>query len=489
MKLHMFLKISFGFAWCAGMLLSCNGHMNMDMGSTVHARNVTEQTFSNPLAIPALLDGTNATLAAKSGTAILGSGIRVNALGYGGAAILGPTIRLQQGAQFNLTFSNNLSEATNIHWHGLEVPAKQDGYPSDLTQPGGKFAYQFTIKNRPGTYWYHPHPDMATASQAYRGLAGFFLVSSPEEEALGLPSGAFDVPLVVQDKRLDGGLVYEPNTNDRSIGMFGETVLVNGTAGAMLEVATRTYRFRLLNGSNARIYNFALSTGAKFQLIGTDGGLLDATQEISTVLLSPGERADVLVNFGSLAVGTELYLQSNAFGGTASQGTKSFKILKFKVTRQETDKFTRPGTLMSLGKIPESQSVATRKFDIGHMMQHGNDMGNMTMHTINGKTFDATRRDEVVRAGTVEIWEFDNTNGTETHPMHLHAGSFQVLSRKGGRGVIEPWEKGWKDTVLAFPGEKVRIIVRFPDLKGKFVFHCHNLEHEDGGMMLNYEIQ
>ncbi|MBK9488841.1 MAG: multicopper oxidase family protein [Haliscomenobacter sp.] len=489
MKLLTFIKISFGFAWCLVMLFSCNGHMNMDMGGTVSARNVTEQTFSNPLAVPAVLDGTNATLAAKSGTAILGSRITVNALGYGGAAILGPTIRLQQGAQFNLTFSNNLSEATNLHWHGLEVPAKQDGYPSDLTQPGGTFVYQFTIKNRPGTYWYHPHPDMATARQAYRGLAGFFLVSSPEEEALGLPSGAFDVPLVVQDKRLDGGLVYDPNTNDRSIGMFGETVLVNGTAGAMLEVATRTYRLRLLNGSNARIYNFALSTGAKFQLIGTDGGLIGAAKEISTVLLAPAERADVLVNFGNLTVGTELYLQSNAFDGTESQGKQFFKILKFKVVHQVTDDSNMPTALMPVEKIPESQSVTTRSFDIGHMMQHGNGMNNMIMHTINGKTFDANRRDELVKAGTVEIWEFDNTKGTETHPMHLHAGSFQVLSRTGGRGLIEPWEYGWKDTVLAFPGEKVRIIVRFPDLKGKFVFHCHNLEHEDGGMMLNYEIQ
>ena len=466
------------------LLLSCNGHMNMD--STTSARDIAKKTFSNPLAVPATLDGTNATLAAKSGTAALGSGITVNALGYGGAAILGPTIRLQQGAQFNLAFKNDLAEPTNLHWHGLEAPAAQDGYPTALTQPGGAFSYQFAVKNRPGTYWYHPHPDMATASQAYRGLAGFFLVSSPEEEALGLPSGALDVPLVVQDKRLDGGLTYNPNADDRSIGMFGESVLVNGTAGAVLEVATRTYRFRLLNGSNARIYNFALSSGAKFQLIGTDGGLLDAPQEISTVLLSPGERAEVLVNFGDLAVGSELYLQSNAFGGTESQGEQSFKILKIKVAQQETDGFTRPATLMPVEKIPESQSVATRTFDIGHMMQHG---GSMVMHTINGKTFDANRRDEVVKAGTVEIWEFDNTNGMETHPMHLHAGSFQVLSRTGGRGAVQPWEKGWKDTVLAFPGEKVRIIVRFPELKGKFVFHCHNLEHEDGGMMLNYEIE
>ena len=482
-----FRKILPGFALFAMLLLSCKGHMNMH--SATSAREVTEKTFSNPLAVPATLDGTNATFAAAAGQATLGSGITVNALGYGGAAILGPTIRVEQGAQFRLAFTNNLSEATNIHWHGLEVPAAQDGYPTTLTQPGGAFSYQFVLKNRPGTYWYHPHPDMATASQAYRGLAGFFLVSSPEEEALGLPTGALDVPLVVQDKRLDGGLGYNPDNDDRATGMFGESVLVNGTVGATLEVATRTYRFRLLNGSNARIYHFALSTGAKFQLIGTDGGLLDAPQEISTVLLAPGERADVLVNFGGLAVGAELYLQSNAFDGTESQGNQSFKILKFKVARQETDDFKLPAKLMPLEKIPESQSVATRKFDIGHMMQHGGGMGGMVRHTINGKTFDANRRDEVVQAGTVEIWEFDNTNGMETHPMHLHAGSFQVLSRTGGRGVVQPWEKGWKDTVLAFPGEKVRIIVRFPDLQGKFVFHCHNLEHEDAGMMLNYEIE
>jgi blue copper oxidase len=181
-------------------------------------------------------------------------------------------------------------------------------------------------------------------------------------------------------------------------------------------------------------------------------------------------------------------LQSNAFAGTETQGQQAFYLLKFKVTRQESDNTSLPGTLMPVEKIPESQAVATRSFNIGHMMQHGG-MNGMVMHPIDGKTFDADRRDEVVNAGTVEIWEFDNSAGTETHPMHLHAGQFQVLSRTGGRGGVEPWERGWKDTVLAFPGEKVRIIVRFPDLKGKFVFHCHNLEHEDGGMMLNYEIQ
>ena len=467
-----------------------SAHCKKMHGSTdAVAQDVAEQNFSAPLAVPPVLNGTNATLTAQSGMASLGNNFTVSALGYGEAAILGPTIKIKQGQEFNLSFTNNLSEATNIHWHGLEVPAAQDGYPTDLTQPGGVFSYQFTVKNRPGTYWYHPHPDMATASQVYRGLAGFFLVSSPEEDALHLPSGEFDVPLVVQDKRLDGGLSYDPDTDDLNIGTFGESVLVNGTAGAMLEVATRTYRFRLLNGSNARIYNFALSNQAEFRLIGTDGGLLSTSEAVNAILLAPGERADVLVNFGTSSVGEEIFLQSNSFEGTDAQGKQTFKILKFKVTRQETESFVLPESLMPVEIIPATAATATRTFNIGHMMSHGGGMGDMVMHPLDGKTFDANRRDEVVNAGSTEIWVFDNSAGTETHPMHLHAGQFQVLDRSGGRDKVQPWEKGWKDTVLAFPGEKVRIIIKFPENKGKFVFHCHNLEHEDGGMMLNYEIQ
>lgn len=485
-------KRNFQFAVLAIVATAFWGHacMKMDM-TTASAVAVSEKTFTNPLAVPPIIDGQSASFEAKSGMATLGTGISVSAFGYGGAPILGPTVRINQGENLKLDFSNDLSEATNIHWHGLEVPAAQDGYPTDVIAPGGLFSYNFEVKNRPGTYWYHPHPDMATASQAYQGLAGFFIVNSPEEAALGLPIGEFDVPLVVQDKRLGGNaLAYAPSDDDRSIGLFGESVLVNGTAGAMLEVATCTYRFRLLNGSNARIYNFTLSSGAGFQLIGTDGGLLDAPASVKSVLLAPGERADVLVNFSSNGVGDELFLQSNAFAGTETQGKQAFKILKFKVAKQEGDPFVLPAALMPVVKIAESESAATRTFNIGHMAAaHSGTMITGMMHPLDGRFFDPNRRDEVVKANSVEIWEFDNTTGTETHPMHLHAGQFQVLSRTGGRGKIEPWEKGWKDTVLAFPGEKVRIIVRFPGNLGKYVFHCHNLEHEDGGMMLNYEIK
>jgi len=475
------------------ILSKCN-HSDELSGSL--AKKVIEQAFNNLLAIPSIMDSTQTLIKAKS-SSITVNGSKISTLGYGGASILGPTLRIQQGATLNVIFSNQLIEGTNIHWHGLVAPALQDGYPTDVTKPGGTFNYKFSITNRPGTYWYHPHPDMATASQAYRGLAGFFLISSPEEKALNLPDGQYDVPLVVQDKRLSNGLIYNPNNNDRTIGLFGESILVNGTLGAILEVTSRTYRLRLLNGSNARIYNFSLSNGAKFNLIGTDGGLIDSPKEMSSVLLSPGERADILVNFGSMAMDSSVFLVSNTFSGAYAQGYQMFKLMKFTVKKVEMDPFTMPSILMPVEKLAQSESIATRKFIIGHDgmgsmghdgMSHGGTAG-VVMHPLDGKFFDPNRKDEVVKAGTVEIWEFDNSIGTETHPMHLHGLQFQVLNRTGGRGKLEPWELGWKDTVLAFPGEKVSIIIRFPDNKGKFVFHCHNLEHEDAGMMLNFEIQ
>lgn len=475
------------------ILSKCN-HSDELSGSL--AKKVIEQTFNIPLAIPSMMDATQASIEAKSSSIIV-NGSNISTLGYGGASILGPTLRIQQGATLNLLFSNQLNEATNIHWHGLVAPPLQDGYPTDVTKPGGTFNYKFKVNDRPGTYWYHPHPDMSTASQAYRGLAGFFLITSPEERALNLPEGQYDIPLVVQDKRLTNGLIYNPNNDDRTIGLFGESILVNGTMGPFLDVATRTYRLRLLNGSNARIYNFSLSSGAKFNLIGTDGGLIDSPKEMSSVLLSPGERADILVDFGSIAMDSSVFLVSNTFSGAYAQGYQMFKLMKFTVKKVETDPFTMPSMLMPVEKLTQSESIATRKFSIGHDgmggmghngMSHGGTAG-VVMHPLDGKFFDPNRKDEVVKAGTVEIWEFDNSIGTETHPMHLHGLQFQVLKRTGGRGKLEPWELGWKDTVLAFPGEKVSIIIRFPDNRGKFVFHCHNLEHEDAGMMLNFEIQ
>ena len=249
----------------------------------------------------------------------------------------------------------------------------------------------------------------------------------------------------------------------------------------------------MLNGSNARIYNLALSSGDPFTVIGSDGGLLSSPETVSNLLLAPGERADLLLDFGKMNQNGEVFLQSNPFSGADSQGSQGFKIMRFVVDKAESDSFVLPAALNNIPALPAASAAKTRTFDIGISMEGSGKhkmgkMKNMTgMHTINGKTFSMDRIDESVPLNNVEIWEFNNTKGDEPHPMHMHGTFFQVLSRAGGRSKIQPHERGWKDTVLVMPGENVRVITKF-ERAGKFVFHCHNLEHEDDGMMLNFQV-
>lgn len=408
--------------------------------------------------------------------------------------LLAPIIRVNRGQTVTINFRNQLEEETNIHWHGLIIPETMDGHPRHVIQPGQAFSYRFTIDQRAGTNWFHPHPHLKTGRQVHKGLAGLFIVNDAEEAALNLPSGDLEIPLIIQDKRIytDGSLNYSPDAEDVMNGYFGQYICVNGCWSPFVAVQTRMYRLRLLNGSNARAYQFSLSNGDDFHLIGSDGGLLSHPYRIRQLLLSPGERADVLVDFGTVAAGQEIYLQSDAFDGAGSQGKQSFRILKFVVADQVTDPFTLPTVLGNVAPLLESQAVKTRSFDItnAHTAGHGGmDMGNSaSIHKIGGKSFEMERVDETVEGGAVEIWEFDNSQGADLHPMHLHGVHFQVLSRTGGRNTVQPHETGWKDTVLCMPGERVKIIMKFPRNPGVFAFHCHNLEHEDSGMMLNYKI-
>jgi blue copper oxidase len=205
-------------------------------------------------------------------------------------------------------------------------------------------------------------------------------------------------------------------------------------------------------------------------------------------MLGPGERLDILVDFSGLSVGNEIYLVSTKFSEFNVQGRQSFNLMKFTVERTSSSNFTLPSSLSTINSLSPAQSVKTRTLDIAQMIGGEGGHGGMGRHSINGKIFEMDRVDETVSAGTTEIWEFDNSAGDEIHPMHIHGVQFQVLERIGGRNKIIASEKGWKDTILLMPGEKVRIIMTFPDYTGIFVFHCHNLEHEDDGMMLNYQI-
>ena len=408
-----------------------------------------------------------------------------------GGSYPGPTLRAQSGERFVVRVVNRLAEPTNVHWHGLVAPAQMDGHPADVLSPGAVRDYAFPIAQRAGTYWYHPHADGTTGRQVYSGMAGFFLVADAEEGRLSLPAGDREIPLLLQDRRSyrDRSFTYVPSPMDVLSGYLGDAALVNGVPGASLSVAASLYRFRILNGSNARIFRLALSDGRALHVIGTDGGLLERPIAAASVDLGPGERLDVLVDLSDVVPGRSVSLRSLGFvgggmgmgmGGSAAQGAP-MDLLRLDVERLGPLTPPLPDRLVSLERLDPSRAVSTRRF-----------VFEMTMPPfaggarINGRSFSQSRIDERVRLGDLEVWEFLNASN-EPHPVHVHAASFQVVSRS--RGTLGPQDLGWKDTVLTWPGETVRVAIRFSHYPGLYVLHCHNLEHEDAGMMLNVEVE
>ena len=427
-----------------------------------------------------------------------------DALATDGASFLGPTLRLKRGQKVRIRFMNLLPEDSIIHWHGLHVPDVMDGHPHHAVGTGQSYTYEFEVLNRPGTYWYHPHPDRRTGYQVYGGLAGLFIVSDDDETSLGLPDGDRDIPLVIQDRVFDRNnqLVYLPGgMMDRMTGMLGDTILVNGKIGTALEVETRAYRLRILNGSNARIYRLAWEDGTPLTVIGTDGGLLERPVAKREVLLGPSERIEMWADFGGYPTGADIRLISlpvifNSAGmGMMMRGGRGitdtpYTVQRFSVTRRSVEVDTLSPTLVPLDGYALSQArnaSGPRRFTLSMNHMQG---------VINGRVFamNDVAPDEKVRLNDLEVWEFDNRfqgmgmmNMPLAHPMHIHAGQFQVVGRSGAdtRGYVD---EGWKDTVLVQPGEQVRVMMRFGPYKGRYLYHCHNLEHEDGGMMRNFEI-
>ncbi len=415
----------------------------------------------NPLYVPPVFSPTGLELTEAPGTVDLGGGRTSLAWVYNGL-LPGPTIRASRGETASIRLLNGLSKETITHWHGLIVDDRNDGHPRFAIPPRGTYDYGFTINQRAAMYWYHPHPHMLTGEQVALGLAGGFLVTDAEEGALGLPSGAYEVPLVIRDASFDsrGTLQYKP----RSGGFLGNTPLVNGTLNPMLGVDTARYRFRVLGGANARIFGLVLSSGAPFTLIGNDGGLLETAVSLSRVDLAPGERLDLIVDFRGLQVGDRVMLRDARSG---------WDLLEFVVVRAVSDTGATPSTLSTIA--PLSNPVRTRDFKFEGMSK------------INGLEYEIDRIDFQVPLGDTELWRF-STKGNAPHPVHVHGASFQVQSRTGGRGQLFPWERGWKDTVLLEDGETVEVLIRFEAFRGIYVLHCHKLEHEDMGMMSNFEV-
>ncbi|WP_394992896.1 multicopper oxidase family protein [Emticicia sp.] len=443
--------------------------------------SMASDNFSNLLGFPKVIQNPqDYVMTAKSTLAKVNNNGMTEMLSYMENMSTGPLFKMQKGHDFSLLFKNNLDEHTNIHWHGLLIPAKMDGHPNDVVHANESFNYRFTVNQRAGAYWYHPHPHEATARQTYMGLAGMIIVNDAEEAALKLPSGELELPLIISDKRLtNNALLYNPTTNEVMSGYMGETITVNGIAFPFTEITNTTYRLRILNASNARIYNLAFSNNLPFTVIGSDGGLLENSVKVTSLLLCPAERIDILVDFGKLSLGDVAFLKSNTFpNGSKAQGQEEFSLMKFIVKKTVSENYTIPARLSTIERLAISSK--TRNFKLQMKM------GLRMTHRINNKLYESNRIDETVKAGDTETWIFNNSSD-EPHPMHIHGVQFQISERSGNRGIL-PHEKGWKDVVLLLPNEIVKVTMKFPDNKGKYMVHCHNLEHEDDGMMLQFEI-
>ncbi|MER7505028.1 multicopper oxidase domain-containing protein [Nonomuraea pusilla] len=403
-------------------------------------------------------------------------GLRTRIWGYDGS-FPGPTIRARSGRPVVVKLVNRLPEPTVLHLHGGHTPAQSDGYPTDLVAAGAAREYAFPMRQRASTLWYHDHRMDYTGPQVWRGLAGMFLVGDAEEEALRLPSGDRDVPLLICDRSFaaDGTLLYpglegKPGVREAYMGgVLGDVILVNGAPWPELRVARARYRLRLCNGSNARAYE--LATGRPLVRIGTDGGLLAAPRTVDQIRLAPGERADVVVDFSAYKLGERVELRNLAAEG--AQG----KVMRFLVDRDEPDESAVPSRLSSVERLDPARAAVTRDFEFTSGSLHGG-----RGWLINGRPFDPARMEARPRLGDVEVWRLTSD---VAHPVHLHLSPFQVLSVNGER-VEGPPE--WKDTVELREAQTVEIVTRFTDYRGRYVLHCHNLEHEDMAMMAGFEV-
>lgn len=461
--------------------------------------------------IPPLLDARehrqSLSLNAQQGAKEFFPGKRSSTLGYNGS-YLGPTLRVHRGDDVQVAITNALGEPTTVHWHGLLIPGDRDGGPHQSIAPGATWRTTLPVRQPGATLFYHSHVHGRTAEQVYAGLAGVLLVHDPREDHLGLPAqyGVDDLPLVIQDRQFnDGRLVMPGGMMTLMHGRMGDTLLVNGTANAEVRVPARTVRLRLVNGSNARIYEVSFDDRRPFQWIASEGGLLAAPVALRSLTLAPGERAEILVDFSdgrpvSLLPGMVnngmMMGPMGRMGGMRGMGPAAASdqvLLSFVPSGPATPRSPVPARLATWRSADASRVARRRSFSLD--MSMAGMMGGMggsghaatddhTAFTINGRPFDMRRVDERVRLGDTEIWKVSGQ--MMAHPFHVHGVQFEVLSRGGRAPSVR--DQGLRDTVLV--QEPVELLVRFdqPSAGSPFMYHCHILEHEDSGMMGQFSV-
>jgi FtsP/CotA-like multicopper oxidase with cupredoxin domain len=476
------------------------------VGSTGQAKPVTIRTGQPLRTLPKLVNQSKtpgvfeARLTAVPARLDVGAGQQTEFWAYNGM-IPGPLIEATAGDRVRILFENRIpGQESTIHWHGMPVPAAQDGNPMSPVTSGSRRVYEFVLPaDSASSYWYHPHPHRLSAEQVYRGLAGAFIVKPKSDP---LPRDIHDIVVFITDLRLSAtGAIPANNMVDLMNGREGDHLLVNGQQNPVLTVAPgSTCRFRLYNATNARYLRLAFQDH-EMVLIGTDGGYVQAPiLGLKEILLSPAERADVIVTFAgrsgrTVALQTLPYERGWMGGGKPPSQTLSLLIVTLTgvpvgaaalPTKLRTiEELGTPGAIKRL-EFGERMTMGDRMSMSGGGMDHtkmghGNDGGMAMQFLINGKAFEMGRVDLATRAGQVELWEVVNPTDMD-HPFHLHGTQFQVTEReKNGSNTKAPY-LAWKDTVNVAKAETVRFKVR-QNMKGQRMYHCHILEHEDQGMM------
>ena len=432
--------------------------------------------WSQNLPVPPLLEGSDLNLIMQKGTLTLPSGTS-KTMGFNGD-FLGPTIRVSNSDYVRLKIDNNLDEDSTVHWHGLHVPAEYDGGPHQIIESGATWRPEFSIDQKAATLWYHPHLMGKTAEHVYNGLAGMFYIEDDYSKNLNIPQdyGINDFPIILQDRRINrnGEFQYRPSMHDTMQGYIGNVILTNGAVGPDLNIPYGTYRFRLLNGSNSSLFRIGFSDNRDFTVIASDGGFLPESVVRNTLILSPGERYEILVDFEK---GTDISLETDIYGGGSS-----FETLHINTADKTGEYFSHPKTFQYQNVVIDQSRDTKRTF---RMETRG-----MNGFTINGQRMSLDRIDFTLPQNSSEIWTVVNVGMgmmQVPHSFHVHDVQFSVLSINGQNP--SPLYRGPKDTILLMPGDEVVIAMRFEDYTGIYMYHCHFLEHEDAGMMGQFLIE
>ena len=453
----------------------------------------------NQLNIPNTITSTSINLDLQNGSHQFFAGQNTATMGVNGN-LLGPTLIINKGSNLDINVTNNLGQPTTIHWHGLHVSPSNDGGPHTVIDPGTTWNPQFTVLDKAATYWYHPHLDEFTDEHVSKGIAGFIIVKDAEEAALNLPRtyGLDDIPLVIQTKDFDASyqIVHHSNADD--------VLMVNGTIDPETNLPAQVVRLRLLNGSSQRVYNFGFSGNRTFYQIATDGGLKSTSLALTRLQLSPGERSEILVDLQGLE-GQSLQLMSyasefgNSIYGATSPGMNGgmvlnnynpntmngtdFNLLQINVIAQTVNPIlTIPTALVTVIPFLEANSDQSRTLTFSPVTGGFNQLNGE--FTINGVSLDMNTINITIPLDNTEIWTIQN-NSAISHPIHIHDIQFNILDIDGF--PPPPEATGWKDTYLVEGGgTTMRIITKFVDFANDtvpYMYHCHMLTHEDGGMM------